>query len=134
MSLSSCNRTKCPIIELDWFRLRRRSVERINRPKTCKQNTKMAGNVLTIVEPRKSSSEGNSSEDEFGKFEQSDRESADLSLEIVREQRRRRKTIVSSFRLAELVPTSNTPFTNYRRKSTSVLNAELVVDYKANEQ
>ena len=95
---------------------------------------KNGGKRLTIVEPRKSSSEGNSSEDEFGKFEQSDRESADLSLEIVREQRRRRKTIVSSFRLAELVPTSNTPFTNYRRKSTSVLNAELVVDYKANEQ
>ena len=95
---------------------------------------KNGGKRLTIVEPRKSSSEGNSSEDEFGKFEQSDRESADLSLQIVREQRRRRKTIVSSFRLAELVPTSNTPFTNYRRKSKSVLNAELVVDYKANEQ
>ena len=63
-----------------------------------------------------------------------ERENSTLSLEIVREQKRRKNTIVGSFRLAELIPTSNTPFTNYRRKSSGILNAELVVNEKATEQ
>lgn len=82
----------------------------------------------------KTTSELNSAEDlrDVGKIYE--RENSVLSREIVKEQKRRKNTIVGSFRLAELIPTSNTPFTNYRRKSSSILNAELVVDEKATEQ
>lgn len=75
-----------------------------------------------------------SSGEESGDVDKPEREKTTLSREIVKEQKRRKKTIVGSFRLAELIPTSNTPFTNYRRKSTAVLNAELVVDQRATHQ
>lgn len=61
-------------------------------------------------------------------------EPSHLSREVSKEIRRRRKTIVNSFRLAELVPTKNTPHSNYRRKSVVVLTTETVIDAKAEQQ
>lgn len=61
-------------------------------------------------------------------------EPSHLSREVTKEIRRRRKTIVNSFRLAELVPTTNTPHSNYRRKSVVVLTTETVIDAKAEQQ
>ena len=66
--------------------------------------------------------------------ENSGDEPSHLSREVSKEIRRRRKTIVNSFRLAELVPTTNTPHSNYRRKSVVVLTTETVIDAKAEQQ
>ena len=49
------------------------------------------------------------------------------------EKRQRRKTIVNSFRLAELVPTTSTPHSSYRRKSIA-FTVQSVVDVRAEEQ
>lgn len=57
-----------------------------------------------------------------------------LSREATKEIRKRRNTIVNSFRLAELVPTTNTPHSQYRRKSIVVLTTETVIDAKAEQQ
>lgn len=61
-------------------------------------------------------------------------EPSHLRREVVKEIRSRRKTIVNSFRLAELVPTTNTPHSHYRRKSIVVLTTETVIDAKAEQQ
>lgn len=66
--------------------------------------------------------------------ENSGDEPSHLSREVSKEIRRRRKTIVNSFRLAELVPTKNTPHSNYRRKSVVVLTTETVIDAKAEQR
>lgn len=67
--------------------------------------------------------------------ENSGNEAASLySREVTKEIRRRRNTIVNSFRLAELVPTTNTPHSQYRRKSIVILTTETVIDTKAEEQ
>lgn len=67
--------------------------------------------------------------------ENSGNEAAGLySREVTKEIRRRRNTIVNSFRLAELVPTTNTPHSQYRRKSIVILTTETVIDTKAEEQ
>lgn len=60
-------------------------------------------------------------------------ESSALNREVTQEIRRRRKTIVDSFRLAELVPTTNTPHSQYRRKSIALLTPETVIDAKAEQ-
>lgn len=61
-------------------------------------------------------------------------EPSTLSREVTKEIRRRRNTIVNSFRLAELVPTTNTPHSQYRRKSIVTLTTETVIDAKAEQQ
>lgn len=61
-------------------------------------------------------------------------EPSPLTREATKEIRNRRNTIVNSFRLAELVPTTNTPHSQYRRKSITVLTTETVIDAKAEEQ
>ena len=61
-------------------------------------------------------------------------ESSTLSREVTKEIRKRRNTIVNSFRLAELVPTTNTPHSQYRRKSIVILTTETVIDTKAEQQ
>ena len=61
-------------------------------------------------------------------------EPSPLTREATKEIRRRRNTIVNSFRLAELVPTTNTPHSQYRRKSITLLTTETVIDAKAEEQ
>ena len=66
--------------------------------------------------------------------ENSGDEPSHLSREVTKEIRKRKKTIVNSFRLAELVPTTNTPHSNYRRKSVVVLTTETVIDAKAEQQ
>lgn len=67
--------------------------------------------------------------------ENSGNEAASLySREVTKEIRRRRNTIVNSFRLAELVPTTNTPHSQYRRKSIVILTTETVIDTKAEQQ
>ena len=78
--------------------------------------------LVKFIEPH-SESDGNSSD-----------EPTHLSREVTKEMRKRRKTIVNSFRLAELVPTTNTPHSNYRRKSIVVLTTETVIDAKAEQQ
>lgn len=60
-------------------------------------------------------------------------ESSTLSREVTKEIRKRRNTIVNSFRLAELVPTTNTPHSQYRRKSIVILTTETVIDNKAEQ-
>jgi hypothetical protein len=57
----------------------------------------------------------------------------DLSIQLALEKRQRRKTIVNSFRLVELVPTTSTPYSSYRRKSIA-FTVQNVVDVKAEEQ
>ena len=57
-----------------------------------------------------------------------------LSRQATKEIKKRRNTIINSFRLAELVPTTHTPFSSYRRKSVVVLTAQTVVDAKAEQQ
>lgn len=66
--------------------------------------------------------------------ENSGEDSSALNQEVSKEIRRRRNTIVNSFRLAELVPTTNTPHSQYRRKSIAVLTTETVIDAKAEQQ
>ena len=61
-------------------------------------------------------------------------EPSTLSHEVTKEIRKRRNTIVNSFRLAELVPTTNTPHSQYRRKSIVTLTTETVIDAKAEQQ
>lgn len=56
-----------------------------------------------------------------------------LSVQLAIEKKQRRKTIVNSFRLAELVPTTSTPYSSYRRKSIA-FTVQSVVDVKAEEQ
>ncbi|KAK2567014.1 Tetratricopeptide repeat protein 16 [Acropora cervicornis] len=65
--------------------------------------------------------------------ENSGEDSSALNQEVSKEIRRRRNTIVNSFRLAELVPTTNTPHSQYRRKSIAVLTTETVIDAKAEQ-
>lgn len=65
--------------------------------------------------------------------ENSGEDSLALDQEVSKEIRRRRNTIVNSFRLAELVPTTNTPHSQYRRKSIAVLTTETVIDAKAEQ-
>lgn len=57
----------------------------------------------------------------------------DLSIQLALEKRQRRKTIVNSFRLVELVPTTSTPYSSYRRKSIA-FTVQSLVDTKAEEQ
>ena len=78
--------------------------------------------LIKFVEPHSDSDENNGEEPSL------------LSREVTKEIRKRRKTIVNSFRLAELVPTTNTPHSNYRRKSIVVLTTETVIDAKAEQQ
>lgn len=66
--------------------------------------------------------------------ENSGEDSSALNQEVTKEIRRRRNTFVNSFRLAELVPTTNTPHSQYRRKSIAVLTTETVIDAKAEQQ
>lgn len=56
-----------------------------------------------------------------------------LSVQLAIEKKQRKKTIVNSFRLAELVPTTSTPYSSYRRKSIA-FTVQSVVDTKAEEQ
>lgn len=77
--------------------------------------------LVKFVEPHSESDENNGEEP------------SPLSREVTKEIRKRRKTIVNSFRLAELVPTTNTPHSNYRRKSIVVLTTETVIDAKAEQ-
>lgn len=82
--------------------------------------------MQSIVPQSKPSSGGDS--DEY-----SDEGENDFGRQFNNELKKRRRTIVNSFRLAELIPTTNTPYSSYRRKSV-VLTAQSVVDAKAEEQ
>ncbi|KAJ7378084.1 hypothetical protein OS493_024747 [Desmophyllum pertusum] len=80
--------------------------------------------LVKFIDQRSESDEAISSGDE----------PSHLTREVNKEIRKRRKTIVNSFRLAELVPTTNTPHSNYRRKSIVILTTQTVIDAKAEQQ
>ena len=85
--------------------------------------------VTLAIQPKDQATSSGGESDEY-----SGEEASVLGRQMNNELKKRRKTIVNSFRLAELIPTQNTPYSSYRRKSVYMLTAQSVVESKADEQ